>query len=358
MDEKRTHNKNFFPSLNFIFVCPQVMKRKHAAEGNIAPPTTTEEGEPRRKSFKPIQGGRRTCFVPIVENLKEGEDPSRYTSFFGGYAPYFDPREQENAKWPKCKSCKKGMRFFLQLDLADIPPKIQKRFGDRGYLQLFCCVEGDSDPCEDSCEAFAKGNLVRIVQPPEEGGPIKSLKRICAEKLLLEAGEGGEVTSDQLEKIRDLPTELRDLLEHTRLQGKPRGVVVEPPEDVKEESHPLKILKGWKELADFACYPEKEEKETKEEAEQEEEDRDNPIGGAVPIRNQTVPGCKLGGWANWCQGVDYPICPQCGAQMTNHVVQLEQEEEILPFTWADGGTAQILQCNTHKEVVGFSWACG
>ena len=38
---------------------------------------------------------------------------------------------------------------------------------------------------------------------------------------------------------------------------------------------------------------------------------------------------KVGGWVRWCQGVEYPTCPQCKLLMTVPMLQLEEETEVM-----------------------------
>ena len=41
-----------------------------------------------------------------------------------------------------------------------------------------------------------------------------------------------------------------------------------------------------------------------------------------------IPLIKVGGWVDWCQGVDYPNCPECKIPMTVPLLQLECESEV------------------------------
>lgn len=67
-------------------------------------------------------------------------------------------------------------------------------------------------------------------------------------------------------------------------------------------------------------------------------------------------GDKLSGWPFWVQGVEYPTCPICNDLM-QFVFQIDSEDNI-PFMFGDVGCGHITQCPTHKEQIGFSWACG
>ena len=66
-------------------------------------------------------------------------------------------------------------------------------------------------------------------------------------------------------------------------------------------------------------------------------------------------GDKLGGWPRWIQGVEYPACPECGAEMVL-VMQIDSEGNV-PYMFGDCGVGHITQCPTHHHVVTFAWAC-
>jgi hypothetical protein len=78
---------------------------------------------------------------------------------------------------------------------------------------------------------------------------------------------------------------------------------------------------------------------------------------ALRLINADVPrpGDKLEGWPAWVRGVDYPTCPVCGATM-GLLFQLESEDH-LPFRFGDSATGYVTQCETHRNLVAFGWAC-
>lgn len=78
---------------------------------------------------------------------------------------------------------------------------------------------------------------------------------------------------------------------------------------------------------------------------------------ALHLMNAEVPrvGDKLAGWPAWVQGVEYPACPVCGATM-RLVFQLESDDHV-PHKFGDSGTGHITQCETHRNLVAFGWAC-
>ena len=66
-------------------------------------------------------------------------------------------------------------------------------------------------------------------------------------------------------------------------------------------------------------------------------------------------GVKLGGWINWCQGVEYPECPDCKVAMVVTFLQLEQDR-VYEFMWGDCGTGHVTLCPGCGRP-GLSWAC-
>ena len=50
-------------------------------------------------------------------------------------------------------------------------------------------------------------------------------------------------------------------------------------------------------------------------------------------------GEKLGGWPMWVQSVEYPSCPECGAEMTL-LFQIDSERN-LPYMFGDVGCGHI-----------------
>ncbi|GIQ84143.1 hypothetical protein KIPB_005586 [Kipferlia bialata] len=68
-------------------------------------------------------------------------------------------------------------------------------------------------------------------------------------------------------------------------------------------------------------------------------------------------GLYIGGWFNWCQGEEYPDCPECGQTMNGTVLNIESLA-VIDLMLGDCGTAQICQCPTHERQMTMVWACG
>jgi len=106
---------------------------------------------------------RRTSWKPIV---KDGDGPVDAAKFSG------KPWLSKDMEWPVCPKCNKPMRFFVQLNLADLPKDLKEDFGT-GLLQMFFCTNEKSDCCHDAVSPFAKSVLVRIIQPDGEGKDVE-----------------------------------------------------------------------------------------------------------------------------------------------------------------------------------------
>jgi hypothetical protein len=71
----------------------------------------------------------------------------------------------------------------------------------------------------------------------------------------------------------------------------------------------------------------------------------------------TITGDKLGGWPAWLQNIEFPECPRCRQTMDKFVFQIDSNDNI-PFSLANGGRGQILQCPRDTDVFSFVWASG
>lgn len=210
--------------------------------------------------------------------------------------------------WPTCQCCNKPLELFLQLNLSTLPKELENRFGS-DVLQLFYCVSPDcgegwepfSDQCS-LCRTIAKSDSRPALQLHNQFAP-------CA--------------IDGWDEFLDLP----DPIEHDRL-----GIII----DYHFHDSPFQP-------AEMKC----------------------PELGLhfqgveyLNLLEETVTsgeGDKLAGWPNWVQDVEYPACPECGAEM-QLVMQIDSEDNV-PYMFGDCGTGHITQCPEHKHVVAFGWAC-
>lgn len=203
------------------------------------------------------------------------------------------PWLRKGDEWPTCEACESNMRFYAQIHFKDLDGKsVHAACKNDGLLQLWSC----GDDC-DTYEAFSGATSVRIVPSKDFG----------------------------------------------------KGEKIEKPDDV--ELCPVQLVKQWVKRPEL---PGQEELGDEMGDEAEADDIDwlmELISSANP--NQ---GVKVGGWPGWCQGVEYPECPECGERMTNVLFQLEADI-IEGEGLGDCGTAHITQCKKHKSKLAYAWAC-
>ncbi|MEO0456606.1 MAG: hypothetical protein AAF152_08490, partial [Cyanobacteria bacterium P01_A01_bin.114] len=130
-------------------------------------------------------------------------------------------------------------------------------------------------------------------------------------------------------------------------EGEPGTPTVTP-----QSSFPAQQITGWQVTHDYPGYAEAQEPPMDLNLSVDDWDAiEAETGQEVPL-----PGDKLAGWPAWVQGVEYPHCPTCGERMAL-VFQLDSEDH-LPYMFGDMGCGHITQCPTHKDQLGFGWACG
>lgn len=210
--------------------------------------------------------------------------------------------------WPRCKSCEKPLELFLQLNLDELPNE-DLDFG-HGYLQLFYCA-GD-EYCEPGWEPFSDvASLCRVISPAAALPATENLNRFAGKSII------------GWNPVADLPSSA----EHERL-----GIEY----DFHFRDVPFRPAEMWCRELNLHIVG------------LEHIDR---FGEEV----SAYAGDKLVGWPCWVQGVEYPHCPKCHAEM-DFIVQLGSEDNI-PYMFGDCGIGHITQCRQHKEVVAFGWAC-
>ena len=222
-----------------------------------------------------VEPHKQAAWIPII---KEGDSDIRCSKFAG--KPWLNADEE----WPVCPNCHKPMRFFLQLNLQELPQELSNKFG-QGMLQLFyCCNDGviehdqpipnvtstkpwqvgdtrveryiEYNSCDENCcgwEAFSPIQLVRIVQ------------------------------------IDGVPLEYE-------IPSTPNGTSVH-----YEGEFPAKTIIGWEKID---TYP---------------DDSNLQILG-IELSSNDISFMyergmyseldKLAGWPNWVQNEEYPDCPK------------------------------------------------
>ncbi len=199
----------------------------------------------------------------------------------------------KNEKWPVCPNCRKPMQLFLQLNIAELPGEFKAASQMSGGLLQMFYCVSKDPPCEIDCKAYYPFSKSTLLR----------------------------IINPDAEKSPSL--RLADT-----------------------SYFPAKIITGWEEKDD---YPGATELEMLGFSISEEEE-DILESLEVPVQ-----GDKLGGWPLWVQNVEYPFCPRCRDRM-GLLLKIDSEDN-LPYMFGDMGCGHITQCNEHKDVLAFGWAC-
>lgn len=263
----------------------------------------------------------KAAFQPVEAD--DGDDSSPVVTKFGGAEPF----RSSNFRWPYCAKCEKQKSFICQFNISSLLNGIQLEINrSDGLFQCFYCHDCSPNGCFDDIYFIPRSDLIPSLQSlvskfifhhnintarlPEK---IKSLIPIHNEVFRQWEWEGFE--EKKVERWVELKHEIPSLTE------------------IAEESE-HKIISS----TDIS----------QEELDDMEEDENSAI--SFPHS-----GIKLGGYVRWCQGVEYPICPDCKVMMTITFLQLERSA-LFPFVWGDSGTAHVTLCPRCGRP-GLGWAC-
>ena len=250
------------------------------------------------KKKKAVEKARK---AEAAARLLEKLAPCRRTAWF----PQVAPRDSslgaskfcgravlpQGEDWPQCPSCKKPKQLFLQLQLSHLPER-PRGCPEEGWVQLFYCTTREPI-CEVECEAFFP--------------------------------YAASVTA------RWIP---------------PDSKIQEETASPLAEGFPPKTIVDWKSHDDF---PHWEEFEALEIALSESE------SDLLCDLEFPKDGDKLMGWPAWVQGIEYPNCSECGAEMTL-LFQIESDDHI-PHSFGDLGCGHLTFCPKHPHILAFGWAC-
>lgn len=220
--------------------------------------------------------------------------------------------------YPLCPMCQTPLRFFLQLNLEELPQAAHQQFG-KGLLQLFYCTN-EADEC-DVWEPFSPCKLVRIVQPT--GSPSQAALPIVDREIgsaLIE----GEFSARHIVRWQAMATY-------------PEWHEVELSEKIQLSADECLVLS-------------------------EAGIEDTLFGYDISEFMDTTMMCptegdRLAGYPRWLQEVEYPSCPICNRLMDNLIFEFASDDNV-PYLWGDAGTGYVLQCPEHKQEVTFIWQCG
>ncbi|GIQ87607.1 protein of unknown function DUF1963, partial [Kipferlia bialata] len=205
--------------------------------------------------------------------------------------------------------------------LAQMPEEVQEtlRLGDEGLIQVYMCYNNEGE-CE-SWEAFSGAHCVRFVEE-DEMEEARTREDVTHLYTLPTVNEDGEEV-EHAEPFRECPI----------------SRVVRFTQDYPKSEELSQALD---------CHPELGEEEREAIHEHAWERRQSPSSGLY-----------IGGWFNWCQGIEYPDCPECGQTMNGTVLNIESldSEGQIGLMFGDCGTAEICQCPTHERQMTMVWAC-
>ena len=264
----------------------------------------------------------KAAFQPVEASEVSGDCPT--VTKFGGREPFRSSKFQ----WPKCSECEKQKTFICQINISSLPEQFKLMINRYdGLFQCFFCLG-----CMPYDGCF---NDIYFVPESELLPDLQSL----VSKFLFQNSIN----------ISRLPQALKSSL----------LVQNEVFKQWDWEGFEEKKVGGWSELkleipSIDEIIDDVEHKIlintniTEDELTDMEEDENSGMG--FPSS-----GIKLGGYIRWCQGVEYPTCPDCEVMMTITFLQLDNTT-LFPFMWGDSGTAHVTLCPQCGRP-GLGWAC-
>ncbi|MEM9692904.1 MAG: DUF1963 domain-containing protein [Myxococcota bacterium] len=240
----------------------------------------------------------RVSFQPdaIPEEAHADADPLAHR--YGGL-----PFLAEGESWPLCANCGEPLQFFVQLNLARLPPSLGWPVKD-GLIQLFYCTNPKTR-CEIVCRADqpgAKSVLVRYVEASALKKPRRDI--VIPDNQRAPFRDEGWIPH-RIDQFEVLPPEL------------PVLAALELDPELKRE-----LLPAWSALYDSDLV--------------------------------ARPGDKLGGWPAWVDVASYPTCPTCGKPM-RFLLQVESDG-LTGHQFGNLGAGQLVQCEDHPHEVAFIWS--
>ena len=280
----------------------------------------------------------RPSWCPIFKRCDDINQSSIYTSRFGGNQPF----RPDNFKWPICDECNAHKAFVCQINLETLPVSLQDSISrSSGLFQLFYCLECMPLDCFKDLIFIDKSELVPSLKSLAANVLVKQTKldKTCLPRPLLESVE------DYTETVPIPEADWR----------------LEPGDELS-----MNLVTGWRQnlLLDIPQYTELDEEEYRDKIRQRTGLTEEQVTQMYEWLEETsegrgvtsaAAGVKLGGYVNWCQGVEYPECPDCRVAMVVTFLQLEQDR-VYEFMWGDCGTGHVTLCPRCGRP-GLSWAC-
>jgi len=259
-----------------------------------------------------------------VEAIEVSNDNKTVTKFGGA-----DPFRSSKFEWPKCAECNRQKAFICQINLAELPSKFKLKIQRcDGLFQCFFCLQCmPFDGCFDDIYFLPQSEL------------IPSLQSLVSKS----------VFQNHISTTR-LPDTLKSSISlHNEVYRRWDW-------EGFEEKHVQQWIELKNEMPSYEEITQEEEHTILASTNVSEDDlmdmMEEEDDGFMSFPSS---GVKLGGYVRWCQGVEYPTCPDCKVKMTITFLQLE-ESTLFPFNWGDSGTAHITLCQQCGRP-GLGWAC-
>jgi len=327
---------------------PGILRSSFAAVG-LPEPGTPEET---------TSGSKNTATSDAAEESAKTNAAQTATKF-GGNRPYL----AKDSAWPKCSKCEASKDFVCQINLAEIPKGIQTHIGlSSGLFQMFYCFE-----CGDFAEVF--DDLVIISQDQLN---VPSLLLLAGEASTNVKYESKNVPESFKKFIRGVDSKVQSKSELPSSTEYPEKLVRWEEKSAQEimnyEEFTSKnfvagdnpneeaLSEQYDDLMDLTYCEDVDEDEDEEDEEEEKEEEEEKTVKITAKISGPASGIKLGGYVRWCQGVEYPTCPDCNVLMDTTFLQMEPDD-LFNNSWGDCGTAHVTLCPSCKKP-GLGWACG
>ena len=270
---------------------------------------------------------------------RPGEDnDSGLVTKFGGNKPF----RADNFRWPICDECNAHKAFVCQINIATLPPLLREHIKIKsGLFQLFYCLECmplncfkdvyilKSSELVPSLQSLAAKEVVRLKKynPKKLPPTLRSFVQDYTENVPLHEVCGDELEENVVEGWNMVASELPNTQEYRDVESMTEEI--KSKADLTEDQFDT--------FVDLLS-----------------DDPDTALEGRGVV--SAGAGVKLGGWIRWCQGVEYPECPDCGVSMDVTFLQME-EDSVYEFGWGDCGTGHVTLCPQCGRP-GLQWACG
>jgi len=267
-------------------------------------------------AWKPVQGNE-----PASDKSTESK--------FGGA----DPFRWKHFQWPKCSKCGKQKEFICQINIKNLPVKLQEHIQrNTGIFQCFFCLR-----CRPG------GGYFEDIFFVPEADLFPSLQSLASRFIF----QNNISTNVLPEKLKSYVLKYNEVFQRSDREWFEEKYIKEWVE-VKRE------LPTYEELEEMEKAGNIQSTQVLDLLDMDRQEEEDPEAVDVPIQFP-APGIKLGGYVQWCQFVSYPTCPACRVQMSITFLQME-DDDLFSYLWGDCGTAHVTLCPLCGRP-GLGWAC-